>query len=104
MLKRYQVLTEIDAFFLSRTTDREFIKDFFNMIPHTITPDGVLITTPDGDYLIPFDRVYVMFDVGSGQLLSIDKDKFEKTSTEIVEPGLATPDDFKQEVDNGTRH
>lgn len=85
MLKRYSVLSEIDAFYLERTTNREFVDDFFNMIPHTITNEGVVIVTPDGDDLIPFDKVYLMFDKGTGQLLSIEKDKFEKQSTEIVD-------------------
>ena len=102
MLKRYSVLTEIDAFFLSRTTSREFIDDFFNMIPHVITNDGVVITTPTGDDLIPFDKSYVMFDKGTGQLLAIEKDKFEKQSTEIFDERAVN---FETgEVPNGSCH
>lgn len=81
MLKEYIVRTKVEAFFLNKSIDKDFLRNFFNAIPHTVSDEGVTIISPEGETLIEYDKYYMMFDVGSGQLLSIEKDRFEENAT-----------------------
>lgn len=85
MLKRYRVTTECEAIFLHKNVDQKEVAKFLLGITHSFNDKGLVIVTPGGDDLIPFDKVYLLFDAGTNQLLSIEKVKFESQATEIIE-------------------
>lgn len=89
MLQSYTVLTKVDAFLLTKHTDNRFIGEFLTGIPYSITDKGIVIVTPDGDITIEFDQYYLMFEPGSRQLLTIEKDRFEKNAT-LIEDDVDT--------------
>lgn len=85
MLKKYDIMTKVEAFLLTKQTDKDFIAEFLTGIPHGYNDEGLVIVGPDGETTIEYDQFYLLFEPATNQLLTIEKKRFEESAMLVID-------------------